>query len=577
MQLQAIKLVGACCLLAALGVGGAVMAVRRAPAPRDEPRGTAGDETSTEKPIVLVVLASRPLEYNTVRLALEQALPAATKAGDPYLVTFALIGLAKAQNTASDRDSALKTIAEADRVAGTVANEHLRRLAVMRTAVARGQLGDSVPARATLERFASEGAGLGAEARYNLMSMVIDFQYQAGFKDDARATLDKELAAVDAIADEGLRDGGFFRLLGTQLTLGDYECALRTAARYTGGRSNYRATLLQEIMRYHGAAHAGPPKEVTRRALELSREIIYPYPRAQAQCEIASALARAGDIAAGLELAREIGKDVDEPFQVICSSELPRALVEIAREQAKADALAAAIESLREARSAALERRRRTPSTLIESGRSPLPRLNSATSPGQRSQRPRSRPTPVEKALALAALARGQAKAGDRQAANATLREAHARAQAIRAPRAELDGPQSGGEWLPRSSRDRARRGRDRRREGRRCDGRRPRQQRLEVADPCRHRADTGQERRRRRRARHRRVSPRRHARRPCIPLDRCAPGSNEAMSRSRSPGPPGSRLPRPGPSRSSASPKGSSHASWRPPRKEHPGDDGAA
>ena len=55
------------------------------------------------------------------------------------------------------------------------------------------------------------------------------------------------------------------------------------------------------------------------------------------------------------------------------------------------------------------------------------------------------------KALALAALARGQAKAGDLPAANASLRDAHARAQAIRAPRG-LDRRQSRRECLPRSS-----------------------------------------------------------------------------------------------------------------------------
>ena len=114
------------------------MAVRGARTPRDEPRRTARDNTSSETP---PVVASRPPDYDTVRLALDQALPAATKAADPYMVTFALIGLAKAQNAAGDRDSALKMFAEADRMAGTVADQHLRRLALMRTAVARGQLG----------------------------------------------------------------------------------------------------------------------------------------------------------------------------------------------------------------------------------------------------------------------------------------------------------------------------------------------------------------------------------------------------------------------------------------------------
>lgn len=434
MQLQTIKLIGACCLLVALGAG-SVIAARWTLAPRETPQGTRSDKASSEKRLVV---ASRPPEYDMVRLALEQALPAATKAADPYMVALALIGLARAQNAAGDRESALKTLTDADGVAGTVADPHLRRLAVMRTAVARGQLGDSAPARATLERFAREGAGLSAEARYKLMSMVIDFLYQAGFQDDARATLNKELAAVDAIDDEPLRDDGIYRLLSTQLALGDYEGALRQAARYTGQRSNYRATLLQDIMRYRTATDARPSKEISRRALELSREITYPYPRAQAESDTAAALARAGDIAGGLAVAREIGKD-GEPFPSRWC-ELPRALVEVAREQVKAGAPAAAIETLREARSAALERTEvsgldfQRVRTIAEA------QVEFGDLAGARTSAAAIQRDDVEKALTLAALARGQAKAGDRQAANATLREAHTHAQAIRTPRANIIG-----------------------------------------------------------------------------------------------------------------------------------------
>jgi RNA polymerase sigma factor (sigma-70 family) len=435
MQFQMIELVGACCLLVALGVG-AVVAARGTLAPRDEVRGTGRDQASTEKPPIVV---RRPPEYDAVRLALVRMLPAAVNTVDPYQVTFALIGLAKAQNAVGDRDSALKTFAEADRVAGTVADLHLRRLAVMRAAVARGQIGDSAPARATLERFVREGAALGAEARYNLMQMVIDSLQQAGFKDDARATLDRELAAVDAIDHEGLRDGGIFRLLHSQLGLGDYDGALRQAARYTGQRSNSRAALLQDIMRYLGATDARPSQEVARRALELSRDITYPYPRAQAQADIAAALARAGDIAGGLTLVREIGKDVDKPFQIIRSSELPRALVEVAREQAKAGAGAAATETLGAARSAVLEGTqknslsewvRRIAEAQVDVGDVAGAKISAAA----------IETDDVEKTLALAALARGEAKTGDRRAANATLREAHAHAQAIRTPRANVIG-----------------------------------------------------------------------------------------------------------------------------------------
>lgn len=435
MHLQMIKLIGACCLLLALGVG-AVVAAGGAPSLRDEPRATDRDQTPTEKhPVV----ASRPAQYNTVRLALDQALPVATKAADPYLLTFALIGLANAQNAAGDRDSALKTFADADRVAGTVADQHLRRLAVMRTAVARGRIGDSAPARATLERFAREGAGLGAEARYNVMSMVIGFLHQAGFKDDARAALDKEYAAVEAIGDERLRDGGIYRLFYTQLMLRDYDGALRQAALYTGERSNYCAEMLQAIMTYNKATDARPSKEVARRALELAREITYPYPRGQAQCEIAAALARASDIPGALAVAREIGEEGDNAFQ-LRSSELTLALVEIARAQAKAGALAAAIETLRDARSAALEHTQKDSLFADRVRRIAEAQSEIGDLAGANDSAALIETDDVEKALALASLARGQAKAGDRRAANDTLREADVHAQAVRGPRANLIG-----------------------------------------------------------------------------------------------------------------------------------------
>jgi hypothetical protein len=158
---------------------------------------------------------------DSVNVALREALPAAMSTADPYHLTFALIRLARAQHGSGETAAALETFRMADEVAATVRNEHLRRLALLRTAVARGKLGETAPARATLERFALEAVGLGPEARYNLMSMVIDFQFQAGLKHEARANLDKELAAVDAIASDSVKEYGIYRLLFNQITLGD--------------------------------------------------------------------------------------------------------------------------------------------------------------------------------------------------------------------------------------------------------------------------------------------------------------------------------------------------------------------
>src|SRR5207244_7789079 len=139
-----------------------------------------------------------------------------------------------------------------------------------------------------------------------------------------------ELAAVEALDDENAKDGGIHRLLYTQLTLGDYDGALRQAARYAGPRSNIRSAMLQAIMTFNRESDSRPSKEVALRALELSREVTYPYPRAMARREVAAALARVGDIAGGLALAKALGEGVPEEA-MIRSSEVPIAMADIAR------------------------------------------------------------------------------------------------------------------------------------------------------------------------------------------------------------------------------------------------------
>ena len=240
-------LIGKIKFLVGMIVLATVLVARNAMRPRDEPQAKPGSRAAEPRAEQLTkpeAKAAEPRADDPVKRALKDALPAATATADPYLFTFALIGLAKAQNASGDHDTALATFRMADQVAGTVANAHLRRLALMRTAVARGRIGDTEPARATLDRFAREAAALSADARYNLMSMVIDFQFDAGFKADAHATLNSELAIVEAIADERVKDGGIYRLLHNQIKLENYDGALRQAERYRDTRSNFRASLL---------------------------------------------------------------------------------------------------------------------------------------------------------------------------------------------------------------------------------------------------------------------------------------------------------------------------------------------
>jgi RNA polymerase sigma factor (sigma-70 family) len=430
-------------------VAGTVLIAHGSPGPRDEP-GPKADARVGQTPADPV--NRQPVGKiggdDPASVALRDALPAAATTADPYYFTFALIRLAKARNASGDREGTLAAFRLADQVAGTVKDQHLRRLAMMRTAVARGRLGDTEPARATLGHFAREADGLGPEARYNLMSMVIDFLYQAGFKAEAAASLKAELAVVDAIADERLRDGGIHRFLYSQITMGDYDGPLRQAERYTGQRSNYRASLIGITMRYRSlATDPPPPRKAVERALELSREVTYPYPRAMAEAQIAPALARSGDIEGALRLAREIGKDDSGPFREGIRAEIPAAMAEIARIQARAGDLDGARKTLREAWAHArtvtqrdtvlFERIRRIGEAAAEIGDVEAARMAADEIDDDA----------MEKALALVALARAKVRAGDAKGARATLGDALTHARGI-GPRAHFinDNPVANGD-----------------------------------------------------------------------------------------------------------------------------------
>jgi|GEM_PF-2478761 len=390
---------------------------------------THGQSVETPRPQPTATRAAAPPATPAARAALAKAI-SGDPASDPYEMTFALIGLARAQNNAGDHANALATFRQADRVAGKVANEHLRRLALMRTAVARASIGDVEPAKTTLDHFFREASGLKGEARQNLMSMVIDFQFDAGFKEEAKSNLKAELEVVDAIADEKARDGGIYRLLNNQVHLGDFEGALSQAERYTGEKSNYRASLIGVLLNVNLFRGKPPALQTVRRALDLAREITYPYPRGMAESSIAVALAHVGDIEGGLAVARNIDKEGSGPFD-IRSHEVPSALVDIAKVQAKAGQSGAAKATLNEALAIVqtmtqkdviyADRVRTVVGVQAELGdlegakRSALFLAND----------------PVEKATALVAIARAQTKAGDIASAQLSLKEANEVAQGI--------------------------------------------------------------------------------------------------------------------------------------------------
>ncbi len=423
-------------LLPAVLAGGTVMFAHGLSGTGDPPR--QGAEARTEQ----APAAVRPADAKSVprddpaSRALEAALPDAAKSADPYYFTFALIRLARARNASGDREGALAAFRLAAEVADTVKDQHLRRLAMMRTAVARGRLGDTEPARATLDHFAREAQVLEPEARYNLMSMVISFLDQAGFKAEAKASLAAELARVEAIADEHIKGGGIDWFLYNQVVLGDFDGALRQAERYTGEKSTYREPLIDVIVRWRSTpGDRFASREVVDRALVLAREITYPSPRTLALARVAPALARVGDVEAALSLARDLGKDDNGPFRESSRAEIPAAMAEIARIQAKAGDLEGSRKTLREAwalgrtvsrRDVILFSRLRVVGEVaaeigdVEAARKAADEIDDDKQ---------------EKTRALVSLARAQVKAGDAASARATLGETLAFARGI-GPRA---------------------------------------------------------------------------------------------------------------------------------------------
>ena len=256
MFLQKLKLAPAL-LLPVVVVGGTVMLTWASPGPpqtaesRLQDRAESPADKPDSAPLDAIFRASDPVDR-----AHRDSLSPALAAADPYRLTFALIGLAKARSAAGDHNAELKTFRVADQFALSVNDQHLRRLVLMRTAVARGRIGDKVPARAALLSFAREAERLTGQARTDLRSMVIDFLDQSGFTNEAMARLKAELARVEASDNERFKDGGVYRLLHNQINLGDFEGALRAAEQYTDEKSNYRASLLEDVVRYRGTRGA---------------------------------------------------------------------------------------------------------------------------------------------------------------------------------------------------------------------------------------------------------------------------------------------------------------------------------
>jgi hypothetical protein len=144
-----------------------------------------------------------------------------------------------------------------------------------------------------------------------------------------------------------------------------------------------------------------------------------------AECEIAAALAREGDIAGALALARGLDKGDGDVFASGIRDEAVAPLAQIALVQARAGDKAGAKATLREAFVVAQQSNGGNNGILYERLRGVLDAQREIGDvAGAKATADFIKESSFERTLALASLARAQAKSGDNAAARATLREA---------------------------------------------------------------------------------------------------------------------------------------------------------
>jgi RNA polymerase sigma factor (sigma-70 family) len=402
-----------------------------------------------------------------IQLTLDEALLAAKAIPDPSARRSALVRIGNAQAVLGDRRSAQATLLLAHASAEKISSEIERDFGLWRVARMQAQVGDVVFARRTFQQLARIAEGRGVTGRVELLSDVAKAQAQAGLGTEALATIKKALDLVPAIEQENLRNHGLFQVLQAQMLAGDFDAALKNAESLKDKQSPHRASFLQYIAGNCDSAGREQAKTILSRALELARGVVYPYPRAMAQAAIAQALARNGDIAAALKTARSIGEPTSddsnpglfaslfgardrarrraeaEILGEAARREIAPALVVIATEQAKANDRAGSKATFREAFELIVNERdavgknqslRILVTALAGSGE--LGAAREAIKAFQGDE--------ASKAVALVALARAQAKVGDKSGARDCLRAARREASGIsRLPNVINDDPTS--------------------------------------------------------------------------------------------------------------------------------------
>jgi tetratricopeptide (TPR) repeat protein len=390
-----------------------------------------------------------------LRLTLEEAVKAAGAIEDPAARRSALVRIANAQEYLSDLPAARATARLAHQSAEQIASDMQRHFGLWRVAKLQAKLGDVEPARQTFAQLIKVAATKAPWDRMSLLGSIAVAQNEGGLREDALQTLNRAIDDARKIVAETSKGDIYFNLVFAQCQIGDFDGVLRIVESLQGKLANDRQTYLQYLARDCDKAGPAEARRILAKALELSKAIPYVYPRGLTQKMIAQAMARNGDIPGALAASKLVGQIDDAPapkgiFSIFESrqamakrqgeqmnaemtrGEIPDVLIAVATAQAKAGDRAAAKNTFGEAMEiidgerdgvGKTQRLRGFVEALTAAGE--LIAAKVAIEAIERDEH--------NKALALVALGKAQARAGDKAGAIASLIAAFESAKEIKA------------------------------------------------------------------------------------------------------------------------------------------------
>ena len=397
------------------------------------------------------------VEDESIRLTLEEAVKAAMSITDPSARRSVLVRIANAQSSMNDNPSARITLRLAQQSAETIKTEMDRHFGLWRVAKLQAKTGDVEAARQTFSRIIRDADAKAPWDRMSLLGQIAVAQDQGGLHADALETLNKAIADADAIEARTPNGDIYYNIVWAQCQIGDFDGTLRIAEGLKGDQVRYRQTYLEYLARDCDKAGPAEARRILTKARELSKGIKNVYPRALAQKAIAQAMARNGDISGALATSKLIGQVDEAPasrgiFSFFNSrqaevnrqaeksnAEMARhdiadVLIVVAAEQARTGDRSAAKKTFGESMEMILgeppglgvlktQRLRGLVEALAGAGELEAARTAIEAIQGDE----------ANKAKALVALAKAQARAGDRTSARASLSAAFDPAREIKA------------------------------------------------------------------------------------------------------------------------------------------------